>query len=123
MTHPADQAITLEQYRRLNLTRPLTDGPVGGATAGKRHADADASAVFTTAESPIPADGRVRRGAARTMRPGGSPAPSACDGVRGTQAGYQRHVRAGESACDECRVGLAAYRHTIRPSRARRQAP
>ena len=44
-------AITLEQYREIDaagqITRPVTDPPIGATTAGRRHADAVASEVVT----------------------------------------------------------------------------
>lgn len=40
-----------------------------------------------------------------------------CGDVKGSQAGYQRHVRAGESACDECLEAQAAYYRAFRAKR------
>lgn len=48
------RAITLEQYRRLDLTRPITDPPIGGTTGARRAVDAQASAA-------IPVTPTVRR--------------------------------------------------------------
>ena len=35
----------------------------------------------------------------------------------GTNGGYQRHLRAGESACDECKRAAAAYQRTYNERR------
>lgn len=40
------EALTLEEYERLDLTRPLTDGPVGSTTGIKRETDAAASRAW-----------------------------------------------------------------------------
>lgn len=50
----AGNPITLEQYRALELTRPITDQPIGGLTESRRSVDAAASAVHTVADSAIP---------------------------------------------------------------------
>lgn len=40
------EAITLAQWRALNLTRPLTDAAIGGMSEAKRTIDARCSALF-----------------------------------------------------------------------------
>jgi hypothetical protein len=47
---------TLEQWREWNKTstRNWTDDPLGSASAGKRDADALASAIFTDGDTPMP---------------------------------------------------------------------
>jgi hypothetical protein len=46
--------ITLEQYRRWNLTatRPYTDDPIGTTTTGRRQTDANNSALHTRHQQP-----------------------------------------------------------------------
>jgi hypothetical protein len=39
-------ALTLAEHRALNPSRPVTDSPIGGQTAGKRDNDAHASSLF-----------------------------------------------------------------------------
>lgn len=41
-----DETLTLEQWKALDLTRPLTDPPIGGMTDARRSHDANCSALF-----------------------------------------------------------------------------
>lgn len=56
-TPGVEHAITLEQYRRLNLTRPYTDQPIGHSTLGARTASARASRIVTPTPDPYDLDG------------------------------------------------------------------
>lgn len=49
-----DDAITLEQHRRMRLTRPLTDDPIGGSAGHRirRQQSAQASKAVTPAPDP-----------------------------------------------------------------------
>jgi len=47
-----EQALTLEQHRALQLRRPLTDAPIGAATATRRQADEAASRAFDEPDRP-----------------------------------------------------------------------
>ena len=40
----------------------------------------------------------------------------------GTPAGYHRHRRAGEAACEQCKAGLAGYQAQYRADTAAHQA-
>jgi hypothetical protein len=53
MSH-AGNPITLDEYRELDLKRPLTDTPIGGTTNRKRDVDAVASAIHTENDSHLP---------------------------------------------------------------------
>jgi hypothetical protein len=74
-----DATPTLEQYRRLNLTRPLTDRPVGYLTEARRSASALRSRAVEAAydrldpatwnEPRIGGDGPVMRSKPRNPKP------------------------------------------------------
>jgi hypothetical protein len=56
-THPATRrpnwtAMTLEDYRSLDLTRPLTDSPIGRYTSARREVDAEISAAMPSTPKP-----------------------------------------------------------------------
>ncbi len=60
--------LTLAEYRRLDLTRPITDDPIGSTTAGRRQADANNSAIHTQPDSPVPDHVVAARRRRRTPR-------------------------------------------------------
>lgn len=61
---------------------------------------------------------RQRRDLERTGQIGQGGGPKATHGC-GTHAGYVRHRKHGEDACDECKAAHSAYR--VQRKRARRQ--
>lgn len=46
---------------------------------------------------------------------------NACGEKRGTLTGYNRHSRAWEPACDDCRSAVNAWRRTYRAANTREQ--
>jgi hypothetical protein len=46
-TRMGHHALTLEDYKALNPTRPITDAPIGALTNARRDTDAFTSALFT----------------------------------------------------------------------------
>jgi hypothetical protein len=101
--HPTPRAtITLEQYRALNLTRPLSDKPIGAHTAGKRAADALASeAVQVTPHRKL-----------QPVEKLGKQPPRTYDNC-GDWGGIAKHQRNHEHQCEAC----SAFRRTKYQSR------
>lgn len=115
-----DKAITLDAYRQLNLTRPITDGPVGSMTSQKRTHQAHLSELVTErdpwhiASRRNPDDGHLEPVRARGK---GSSYPRTRKPINhGTHAGYQMHKARQEDACEDCKV---AMRRVSRLRRAR----
>lgn len=52
---PVEYALTLEQWRRLNLTRPYTDDPIGGnaGSLARRAHSASASRIVTPSSTTV----------------------------------------------------------------------
>lgn len=103
---PPEYALTLEQYRQLDLSRPLTDAPFGVASSSRRAQSAELSALHSNHDY-LPA------------RPG-RPNVGVNDGARcGTDSGHRTHYRLGEQPCDQCR---AAHRDAARLRKANRRS-
>lgn len=94
-------ALTPAQYaaEMAQRARPITDRPLGGATADRRKLDAEASAIvgellghgdLWPGNKPPDTTGTDRQGC-------------------GTNAGWQTHKRDGTRVCEECRVAHNAY--------------
>lgn len=84
---------TLEQYRRMELERPLTDKGIGATTHVRRAQDAAASSVFEEHDSP------ARPGAKPNNSLDAEEAQVAC----GTTRGYRLHRTKQEPTCDLCK--------------------
>jgi hypothetical protein len=52
VTAPRTYAMTKAEYDALDLSRPLTDSPIGAATTRRRQMDADISAGMPTTPNP-----------------------------------------------------------------------
>lgn len=96
---------TLDEYRTLNLTRPLTDDPIG-ANDTRRKADAEASRNVSPDPGPIDA----ARAVARSVTAETSEPASGNDPRCGTDAGYAAHGYRHEEACDACKLAHARRR-------------
>lgn len=97
-----EQAITLDEYRRREtageITRPITDDPIGETTGPRRRNNETASAAFT---DNTPFDIATRR------KP---PTPTI---HHGTYLGYLRCVTRDEGSCPDCRTAYAHRRRTV----------
>lgn len=102
---------TIEEYRRLNLTRPYTDlldgGGIGAGSHAKRSADADHSRIISDHlghDDLVPGTNPPDTSSQAPRR-----TPAAHHGEHGTRSGYQAHIRLKETPCRACKAANATY--------------
>jgi hypothetical protein len=92
-----NRAITLEEYRTLELSRPITDPPLGGMTSAKRSAGETASAAVSETLGYVPDKQSVLETLAR-LAEDRSKIYANC----GTPNGVRRHLANKTPMCDAC---------------------
>jgi hypothetical protein len=121
-THDFDMAITLEGYRALELTRPLTDLPTGSWSDAKRSTGALASQCVTEVLGYVPQPGSL--GDTLALAVAGNPRDLSIYPTCGTTRGAAQHYRDATPTCQACLDARNAKNRAKKGrQRARRRNP